>query len=54
MDKRTVTERLYSQIKDYQTKLEQSQCILSSTIQDMDYLLEELEQMIDQERYHNG
>ena len=50
----TVLERLYNVLISHQTQVLHQANSLSDLAQDMEYLREELEQLIDQERYNNN
>lgn len=54
MKKRDLLERLYTCLSGYQQSVQDAAFNLGSTAQDMGYILEELEQLIDQERYHES
>lgn len=51
--KTTKLEKLYSCLKGYQSSIEEASFKLDATAQDLDYLLEEIEQWIDEERNYN-
>lgn len=52
--KQTTLERLYACVTDYEQTVKDLSFKLSDLAQDTSLLREELEQMIDEERYSNG